>query len=905
MSLVVTFVDSDATNASLVGGKGANLGRLAAGGFPVPAGFTVTTDAYRDLIGRDSLGAQISSLAATIDFGDAACVDTVTTKIRDLIAGSALPESAVSEIASAYAALGSEVRVAVRSSGTAEDLEGASFAGQHDTYLHIRGAQDVVDAVKRCWASLWTARATAYRQHLGFDQDAVSIAVVVQTMVDADVSGVMFTANPIIGATNEMVINASYGLGETVVSGMITPDNFILDTADLRIKYRALGAKEERIRLDDGQGHGTIHEDVPAADRVAWSLTDSQVNELGRLGQRVMAYYDGFPQDTEWALADGRLYLLQSRPVTGADLSWDEDVEDWQDLPDDPDTVWSRAMTDEAWTGGITPLFYSTRGQSFDRSQRMLASLFGWKDIAGLRYVRYHKGTAYWSTRTEHAYATRALPPALRPLGLAYSSPLEHEEILKAPFSWVEFGRLMARVHGLAPEQGFYKWITVQKDYINNRRVEAAGMTDDQLRGLDDETLIREADRCVRFDFQYVEDIWTGYLYHFTNAARLYAHLLTTWYDGANANIITDLLTGVTNRTFTTTENLDLWALAGRIRGSEVLSKAFHDRPNGAFFDQLGDLGEDGAALQAMYQDVLDKYGHRGHADRDIYYVRRAEDHAVTQRALVVMLTADGDHDPEAAEHNAVARKRAAQADVQANLAKKPLGFLRVEAFKVLDSYLQGLLEVRDDERAFVDLSTFATKRAYKELGRRLAERSVLERADDFYFLTRDELYRVFRGTEPNLALAKAKITGRRRNFDKVDRKDALHPFFLRDGRAVETDTGEEDDGTLRGLPTSGGVVTGTARVVKTLDQIGRLQKGEIMICHATDPGWTPVFLIISGAVFETGGPLAHCSCLSREYGLPAVQLEGACRRIPDGATITVDGNTGRVTVLEDGSDAA
>jgi pyruvate,water dikinase len=899
MALAVTFQDVEATNPALVGGKGANLGRLTAGSFPVPDGFTVTTEGYRAFIRHNSLGAQMAALIGAIDFADAGSVDTVTAKIRELIVGSALPEKAAAQIAEAYAALGDEVRVAIRSSGTAEDLEGASFAGQHDTYLHIRGGQDVVDAVKRCWASLWTSRATAYRQHLGFAQDAVSIAVVVQIMVDADVSGVMFTANPIIGATNEMVINASYGLGETVVSGIVTPDSFILDTADLRVKYRTLGAKEEKIRLDDAQGQGTVHEEVPAAERAIYCLSERQIRELGDLGRRVMAHYEGFPQDTEWAIADGSIYLLQSRPVTGADLSWDEGVEDWQVVLDDPDTVWSRAMTDEGWTGGITPLFYSIRGKSFDRGERMQATRFGWKDTARLRYMRYHKGSVYFSTRTERDYISRVLPPHLRPLGLAYTSALDHEVVLGSPFSYVDLVRLLARVHALAPEHGFRGSIKVQKDYIDNRCVEAAGMPDEKLRLLEDAALVAEAERGVEFDNQYVEDIYSCWMFNFTNAARLYIHLLSTWYDGGNANVVTDLLTGVTTMTATAHENLALWELAGRIRSSTELSTAFREHRNGAFFEAISE-SEEGAAFLAEYRAFVEEYGHRGHADRDIFYIRRAEDHAVSYRALGAMLTADADHDPTAAEHNALTRKRAAQVDVRANLATKPLGFLRVEVFSVLDSYLQGLLEVRDDQRAFIDISTFATKRAYKEIGRRLVDRGVLDGADDFYFLSTEELYRMFRGTERNVALTKTKIAGRRRNFDKVHQREALYPFFLRDGRAVEIVTAEEDDGTLKGLTTSGGVVTGTARVVKNLEHIDRLQKGDILVCHATDPGWTPVFLIISGAVFETGGPLAHCSCLSREYGLPAIQLQGACRRIPDGATITVDGNTGRITVHDE-----
>jgi pyruvate,water dikinase len=324
MSHVLTFGDPDGVHLQTSGGKGSSLSRLARAGFPVPPGFIVTSDAYWQFVGANDLQQQILSAVASIDFTDPDSVDEVTAKIRSTIAAAPIPEALAAAILGAYRKLGADTYVAVRSSGTAEDLAEASFAGQHDSYLDMRGEVDVLDAVRRCWASLWTARACAYRQQKGFDHAEVRLAVVVQMMISSEVSGVMFTANPLSTAVDEYVVNASWGLGEGIVSGMLTPDQFTLDRGSHATKARELGTKAVRV-VRNPAGSGVIHEDIPATDRDRFCLTDAQLAELGVLGTKVTAFYGEWPQDIEWAVADGNLYLLQSRDVTGVDFSWDEE----------------------------------------------------------------------------------------------------------------------------------------------------------------------------------------------------------------------------------------------------------------------------------------------------------------------------------------------------------------------------------------------------------------------------------------------------------------------------------------------------------------------------------------------------------------------------------------------------
>ena len=299
----------------LVGGKGRSLARMMNAGFDVPGGFLVTTETYRAFIAENGLQAQILEFAKPELRNGYPVFDACAEKIRALILSRSLAEAISADIKGAYANLGDlQTPVAVRSSANAEDLPDFSFAGQQETFLNVIGGDEVVEAVQKCWASLWTAQAISYRHQNGIDQGVVAMAVVVQVMVPSDVSGILFTANPATGERSEMIVNASFGLGEAVVGGQVTPDTFIIDRTDMSLKETVLGPKEQQIVCDDTQG--IRMEDVAESNRTASSLSDPMLRELSETASRVEALYGGQPQDIEWAFCDGRLRLLQSRPIT-------------------------------------------------------------------------------------------------------------------------------------------------------------------------------------------------------------------------------------------------------------------------------------------------------------------------------------------------------------------------------------------------------------------------------------------------------------------------------------------------------------------------------------------------------------------------------------------------------------
>ena len=311
---------AESPNELLIGGKGASLARMIASGFPVPPAFTVTTDAYTHFMEENSLADPISAVVRDFDPMNFADMESRAQQIQGLVNGASIPTSVQEHIFEAYEGLKTTnsaaqglSAVSVRSSATAEDSAGASFAGQHDTYLNVMDAEAVLDSVRRCWASLWSSHAIHYRQQKGFDHFNVLMAVVVQEMINSVSAGVMFTMNPVTGDHSEIMINSAWGLGEAVVSGLVTPDNILVAKETGVVKETFIAPQEIMIALKSGGG--TAQEPVPANRVNACSLTELEIAVLVKLGLTLEQHY-GAPVDVEWCFTDGQVKLLQSRPIT-------------------------------------------------------------------------------------------------------------------------------------------------------------------------------------------------------------------------------------------------------------------------------------------------------------------------------------------------------------------------------------------------------------------------------------------------------------------------------------------------------------------------------------------------------------------------------------------------------------
>ena len=322
---ILWFEECDESSLPLVGGKNMSLGRMTTAGIPVPPGFAITTKAYEKLLTKGSITNEIQEILAAIDPENLTTVQEAGKAVRELIRSVPVPDDAQEAITQAYDSLCkkcnlAELPVAVRSSATAEDLPGASFAGQHETYLWIMGPHEVVESTRNCWASLFTDRAITYRFKMGFPHEQVLISVGVQKMVSARTAGVMFTLNPLTGDRSKIILDANWGLGESVVRGEVTPDNYLVDKVTFDISRRTISPKTVEYIVDRETGE-VVQSEVPPERQEEPCLNDEEIQELTRLGKLIEKYYGGQPQDVEWAVDQDlsfpeSILILQSRPET-------------------------------------------------------------------------------------------------------------------------------------------------------------------------------------------------------------------------------------------------------------------------------------------------------------------------------------------------------------------------------------------------------------------------------------------------------------------------------------------------------------------------------------------------------------------------------------------------------------
>jgi pyruvate,water dikinase len=926
-----TLGEVDATSIGLVGGKGANLGELVAAGAPVPVAFCVTTDAYRAFLDHHDLPQRIKELLAEVDYGDPAGIERSASQIRSLIVASEIPADIAADVAAGYATLeaqlGAGVEVSVRSSATAEDLPGTSFAGQQDTYLCISGVEAVTDAVRRCWASLWTDRAIAYRHTQGFDHDAVLLAVVVQELFPSEVAGVLFTANPVTSNPFQLFLNASWGLGEAVVSGHVNPDQLIVDKATLAVVDRQLNDKQVMtVRAEGGQGSTLVA--VPDADRQRSCLTDDQVTRLCTVAKEIEAHY-GFYQDIEWGIAGDRVAILQAREITGADLDFGHELESWKTERAraemyDEQWVWSRAYSDEFQTGPTTPSFYTYTQFGMSVLKMLTLVLTGTQNTLGyqphelmdLPYYRWYGARAYFNLAFERDRIRFFTPPFARTEAMLLPFPEEERaELRDLPFDWDRFFGMLQVLEDTNPEvsltgttkvmyDGMARWVAAEEEFWAGYDYDAATVED-----------IVNEQMTLRGESKFFPNVvlpFTVYLYIMSPALEALCH---AWFDDADGTIFTSLVGGIQSKT--TEENVALWELSRSLASSPELVDLLRTTPDDQVLEALTAV-EDGPAFRRAFDAFIEVYGHRGGAERDAYHRRwrDAPEHVV--QALRLMVELDEDQSPAVHAQRLEARMRATKARCVEQLRGEPddLGDFewlarfhaltgaprgsRADLFEWFVEHVQDWYFYRDFERFYNDKNMARNRYHLEAIGRKFLAAGLVLDVEDPFFLGKDEVLAAAAG-ELSAAQVQTRVRVRRKVYEKYARQEP--PKYVRGWTPFDDDV-VYAEGALVGIGASTGTVTGRARVCRDLSEIGNVQPGDILVTVATDPGWTTVFSIVSGVVVETGGVVAHAVMISREYGLPCVSnLARACESIPDGARITVNGSTGRV-VVHDGEEA-
>jgi pyruvate,water dikinase len=870
-ALVVDLHRLDSQAVSRAGGKAANLGELIGMGFPVPRGFAVTTAAYAQV-------AEAADLDHELD-GDA----QLGERARAALLATPVPARIADAVCRAYLALGEKVPVAVRSSATAEDLPSASFAGQQDTYLNVVGVDAVLDAVHRCWASLWTDRAVSYRTDAGIDHRAVQLAVVVQRMVDAQVAGVLFTADPVTGTRTRSVIDASPGLGEAVVSGAVNPDHIVVEN-DGRIVEHRLGDKALEVRPLAGGGT----EQVAMLDGAArTSLTDAQIAALVALGRRVEAYYRA-PQDIEWAIdGDDVLWLTQSRPITTL-----------HPLPHPTGhgvRVYFCVSLAQGLTRPLTPMGLS----AFRVITSVPANAFGVPiadPVAGPPAFVTAGGRAFADiTPGMRSAVGRAVLPRLLDVMEARSAVVlralfdEPALAVRTTSRWRFVRRLVSvLVHYRVP---VLLALSLLRPAAARRRVDRIGH---QLRTL---TAV-PADATAEQRLDHVQRVLTRVFSIMPSVAPVFVAGLAMLavarkLAGEDLDEVAshEVLRSLPHNT-TTEMDLELWALATRLRTDADAARALHDTPAA----ELARRYSDGALpppLRHGLDAFLRTHGHRAVAEIDLGMPRWSDDPSHVLGVLANYLRLDA---AELAPDTLFARGAlAAEAAVAAVVTRvRRRSRVRALAVRVTLRRVRELAGMRETHKDFLVRLLAHARAELQVVGELLAARGLLTDPADVFFLDLAEARSALAGADQRITVAE-----RREEYDRELRRRHVPRVLLSDGTEPEALSRTVDvEGALTGTPASAGTVTAPARVV--LDPVGaHVEPGEVLVVPSTDPGWTPLFLTAGGLVMEMGGPNSHGAVVAREYGIPAVVgVADATTRIRTGQQVTVDGAAGLVRAV-------
>ncbi len=815
-----------------VGGKAYNLMRLARAGLPVPPGFVVPTAAYTAFVEANGLNVVMAAALAAVSPADPLSLEAASRQIGEAFRRGRWPPGLAEAVAGAWAELGAPP-VAVRSSATAEDLPDFSFAGQHETFLNVTDAEGLLEAVVGCWASLWTARAIAYRDRLGIDHRTVKMAVVVQQLVPAEFAGVLFTANPVTGAQDEVVIEATPGLGEALVADLVTPDHFVLRRrlGRWRIVERRPGRRELVIRPASAGGT----EQVPAAG--AESLPDRALARLAGLGKLVERRF-GQPQDIEWAWVKGQVVLLQARPLTA--------------LPEPLPRVLGplrlmAALLAELLPSRPSPLELTTWTA---RIYSFLVEAFGLLGLAAEPIDRLFIMDEGIAVRLRNRLPVRPTPA-----------------VLLAPL------RLLRRTFQYDPT----RWADDPLLAEARRRVR-------RLEGLNLESMTwAELLKAAREALAIPALVWEVRLrYAIPVLPALGLLRLLLGILGFGHLFGTLVFTGLETKILEMNRALE--ALAGRVRSDPELAELFA-RHEPADLWQALEASPAGRAFLAEVRAFLDEYGHRETGGSLLARAPTWKEEPEVVLGLIGSLARSGEDPRPGRPDWEAARDRV--------LAHPVLRIPGIQAvfLRLLDR-ARLFQQIREDTRFYVMLPLPVLRRILLKLGRRLAGAGILARADDVFYLRFDELEAVIAWPPgPEVADRLRRLVVRRNaKWVELEGTPVVDPRLL--GGGAEPAAGV----LLRGLPGSPGVAEGPVRVIRDPSEFGKFAAGEVLVAPYTNPAWTPLFRLAVAVVVDSGGPASHAAIVAREYGIPAVMGTGdATRRLTDGQRVRVDGHRGLV----------
>jgi pyruvate,water dikinase len=860
---VLDFQEIDQTQVAVVGGKGAHLGELSRiEGIRVPAGFCVTTDAFQRIMAEaPSIDDRLDRLSR-LQPDDRESIRTLSAEIRQIIESITIPDDLAAAITGALARLGELAPCAVRSSATAEDLPTASFAGQQDTYLNVTGPAAILQHVSRCWASLFTERAVTYRLRNGFDHRKVRMAVVVQRMVFPQAAGILFTADPVTGNRKVASVEASFGLGEALVSGLVNAD--VYKVRDGEVIDRTIGTKQ--LAILPAPAGGTREQAIDPERQAQPALTDAQAVRLVELGRRIEARF-GRPQDIEWCLADDDFHIVQSRPITTLFPIPETD--------DGENHVYISVGHQQMMTDPLKPL-----GLSFWQmtTPRPMA------EAGGRLFVDVTQILASPASRAGLFGMVGKNDPLI---GDALQTILDRGDFLPPPAE--EGPGWTAPSSAGAPVETDPALV----EELIQRSQAAIDALKREIRDRSGPALLEfiQADlkerRGSQFDPRSLPVIMAG-----MEAAWWLNEWLETWLGEKNA---ADVLTQSVPHNVTSEMGLALLDVADAIRPHPEVVAFLQQVNDDGFLDELPRLAGGREARDAI-QGWLDRYGMRAVGEIDITRPRWSERPGML---VPILLGNVRNFQPgEAARRFEQGRREAwaKEQEVLERLRALPDGEAKAEETKRMIDRVRAFAGYREYPKYGMVSRYFVYKQALLEEAGRLVQAGVLRDAEDIFYLRFEELQEVVRTHRVDDQLIR-------------ERKAAFASYRALTPPRVLTSEGEMLSGAYRrdnlpagalvGLAVSAGTVEGRARVILDVARAD-LEPGDILVTAFTDPSWTPLFVAIKGLVTEMGGLMTHGAVIAREYGLPAVVgVQHATRLIQDGQRVRVHGTEGYVEILE------
>ncbi|MBA2937512.1 phosphoenolpyruvate synthase [Paenibacillus sp. CGMCC 1.16610] len=883
---VLDFSQLDKNSLPLVGGKGANLGEMTKAGFPVPAGFCVTTEAFLSFLKQSEVMDEFFQRLNGVEADQLAVITVLGQSIREHLVNMAVPDDIRTSIIQAWQQSGADQAYAVRSSATAEDLPSASFAGQQDTYLNVRGEEALLHAVRKCWASLFTDRAISYRARNGFDHRAVHLSVVVQRMVFPKVSGIMFTADPITGNRNTVSIDASFGLGEALVSGLVSADLYQVRSGKLLTK--TVSRKKLAIfALSEG---GTVTKELPEAEQAMQALEDSQILELAAIGEKIKRYY-GSEQDIEWCFAQGNFYIVQSRPITSL-----FPLPELSIPPGESPHLLVSFGHQQMMTDAMKPMGVSVLRTLFPFGKTGIREMNVHTAVVGGRV--YIDITKLLTLKKARVLLPKVLTNIDEMIGLGVAEIVKQESFVRhlPPAPGVKKGVIsfIRPVLLKVARKLLYAPVTDAHPEVNVYIEGSIRKGESQLSG------VYGPERIVRIQEHVGSLLMTIFpqLIPYPLAGIISSRLLNAlsikWL--GDTEIVHVLNRGLSGN-ITSEMGLMIGDLADAARPyPQVTDLILHGDPL-QFREKLQQV-EGGSVFGQHWDRFMELYGMRCPGEIDITRPRWREDPST-------LLPSIGSHmrSMEPGEHRAKFAEGALQAEAAAidllkRLRAQPFGRLKAKLMSRLVSVFRGLMGLREHPKYLMMQHFYLVRKGLLDEGNSLVKKGVLKRAEDVFYLSLDELLKLAEGERPSGVAALIQ-----QRTEELKRFRGMTPprLMTSEGEIVIGRRKLQDapEGAFVGTPVSAGVIEGIARVVLRPEE-AKLNKGEIMVAPFTDPGWTPLFHSAVGLVMEVGGLMTHGAVVAREYGLPAVVgIDGATTLIRDGDRIRLDGTRGYVLVLE------